>query len=77
MLFEAVVVNENGLGLEQEALVPAFARRGECAEFKKSREATFEKAQKGQLVKSRSFLIDGRAALLLFSFSAIPTAPAH
>src|ERR1051326_3374379 len=52
----------HGLGLEQEALIPALARRGECAEFKKSREASFEKAKKGWLGILRSLLIDARAA---------------
>src|ERR1051326_1855388 len=50
------------------SVFPAFARRGECAEFKRSREATFEGRRRGGCVILRSFLIDARAAYRLKPF---------
>ena len=50
------------------SVFPAFARRGECAEFKRSREATFEGRRRGGCVILRSFLIDARAAHRLKPF---------
>src|SRR5690242_14421411 len=51
------------------SVFPAFARRGECAQFKRSREATFEGRRRGGCVKSRSIHTDARAAHRLKPFN--------
>src|SRR5690242_14421410 len=55
--------DSNILGVETEAVFPAFARRGGCA-IKKNGPLPL-KAQTGWLVISRSLLIDAREALLI------------
>src|ERR1051326_7553346 len=57
------------MNMSKGNILPAFARRGECAQLKRSREATFEGRRRGGCVILRSLLIDARAAHRLKRFN--------
>src|ERR1051326_7627617 len=57
------------MNMSKGNILPAFARRGECAQLKRSREATFEGRRRGGCVILRSLLIDARAAHRLKPFN--------